>query len=123
LGVDGVAVSVDLFSQRFPRDELHDDPTLLLFVEADVVDANQIGVPQIQAMANATHFDFEVLLNSLQGNFFARFAFGEINFAKAPRSNATFDDEAIEGSISISILELHRSTDISLFFWLGGLGT
>ena len=60
-----------MIAERFAFDELHDDPALLVVVVADVVDSYQVRVPQVQAVAHTAHFNVEILLDTLECDFFA----------------------------------------------------
>jgi hypothetical protein len=60
-------------------------------------------------VANAPHFNIEVLLDSLQGNFFARVAFSKIDFAESANTDPPTDDVPIERAFAVTVLEFHRS--------------
>ena len=101
---------IEVIAERLAFDELHDDPTLLVIVIADVVDGNEIGVAKVQAVANPSHLDIEILLDPFQGDFFARVALGKVDLSKTSDSDASTDDVTFERSFTVGVLKFHRST-------------
>jgi len=99
-----------MIAERLAFDELHDDPTLLVIVIANVVDGNEIGVTKVQAVANTTNLYIEILLDSFQGDFFARVALGKVDLSKTSDSDASTDDVTFERSFTVGVLKFHRST-------------
>lgn len=69
--IDVSGVAVDSIAKRFSGDELHNDPALVLFVESNVIDPDQVRMAKVEAVPHPADFDLQVLLDSLQGDFFA----------------------------------------------------
>ena len=72
----------------------HHHPGVALVVLADVVDVQQIGVFQVEALAYAAQFDVEVAADQFQRDFLAGVAGGVIDFAEAALAHAPADGEA-----------------------------
>ena len=70
---------------------LHHNPTLVVCVEFDVVQADQVRVFEVQAVFYAANFNIEVALDLLQCDFFASIIDGKVNFTKAARANSALD--------------------------------
>ena len=72
------------------------DPLVAHLVGADVVQADQIGVLQVEALRDAAELDFQIAANQLERDFFAGVAGGEIDFAKSAASDAALDRVALQ---------------------------
>ena len=79
-----------------PATILHDDPGLIVVVVLDVVQGDQVGVLQVQALADASQLDVQVALNAFERDFLAGVADGEVDFAEAADADAPFDRVAVE---------------------------
>ena len=64
---------------------------------ADVVEGQQVGVLQVEALADAAEFDVEVAADQLQGDFLAGVAGGVVDFAEAALADAALDRIALQG--------------------------
>jgi hypothetical protein len=102
--------SVQPVAEGLPLDELHDDPALLMLVKPDVVNSDKVCVAQVQAMAHASHFDIEVLLDSLESDLFARIAFGKIDLSESTHPDSSLDGVTVKGAFATAILKFHGVT-------------
>jgi len=108
-----VGIAVDDVLEAGPGDVFHHDPGFPLFVVTDVKEVDEIGVLEIQALADAPELDFEVPLNVLEGDFLAGIAGGEIDFAEATFADAPFDGVPLERARTTGELKLHGTTHAS----------
>ena len=67
-----------------------------MLVGLDVVEGDQVGVLQVEALRDAAELDIEVAADELEGDFFAGVAGGEIDFAETAPADAALDRVAIE---------------------------
>ncbi len=61
-----VRIPLDHVLQALAGDVLHHDPGLLPIVVANVVERDQVGMLQVEALADPAEFDIQVAPNSLQ---------------------------------------------------------
>ena len=76
---------VDDVLERLARDIFHDHPLVVELVAADVVEADQIRVLEIEALRDAAQLDVEIAADQLERDFLAGVAGGEIDFAETAR--------------------------------------
>ena len=77
-------------------------------VRANVVEGDQVGVLQIEALRDAAELDFQVAANELERDFLAGVARGEIDLAEPAAADAAFDRVAIQRPRAAGIGKLHR---------------
>ena len=87
---------------------LHHHPGVALVVLADVVEVQQVGVFQVEALADAAEFDVEVAADQLQRDVLAGVAGGVIDFAEAALADAPLDRIAGQGAGAAGIHESPR---------------
>ena len=63
---------------------------------ADVVQGDQVGVLQVQALRDAAELDVQVAADELEGDFLAGVAGGEIDLAEAAAADAALDGVAFQ---------------------------
>ena len=83
VGRHAVGMAADRSFQRLAGDVFHDDPAVVLLVLADVVQGEQVGMLEIQAVRDAAQLDVEIAADQLQRHFLAGVADGEIDLAEA----------------------------------------
>ena len=94
--------------QVFAIDVLHHDPAVTLRVGANVVQRDEVGVLQVQALLHAAAFDVEVAANPFERDLFARIAERVIDLAESTALNGAFDRVAVERFRFGAVLEAHR---------------
>ena len=72
-------------------DVLHHDPHVTVIVALDVVDADQVGVLEVEAQFRAAEFDFGVAVQQFQGDFLAPVAVRVVDLAETASLNAALD--------------------------------
>jgi hypothetical protein len=100
-------MALDDVLQRFAGDVLHDHPLVAHLVGADVEQADEVRVLQVEALGDAAELDFEIAANELQGDFLARVAGGEIDFAKAAAPHSALDRVTFQRTRSAGVREFH----------------
>ena len=103
-----VGVAVDGVFERFAGDVLHDHPAVVVLVGADVVERDQVGVLQVEALGDAAELDLEVAADELEGHFLAGVADGEIHLAEAAAAHAALDRVAFQRARAAGVGEAHR---------------
>jgi hypothetical protein len=96
LGLQSVGIAADDLLQRLARRVLHDDPGIVVLVLLNVVQRDEVGVFQVQALGDAAQLDVEVVAHQLQGDFLAAVADGEVDLAEAAAADAPLDGVAVE---------------------------
>src|SRR5579872_1153259 len=91
---------VDHLRERFAEDVLHDDPFFTMNVVAQVVEMDEVGVFEVEAMGNAPEFGIRMSAKQLEGHFFASIADGEINLSKSALPHTPFKCEAVERTLA-----------------------
>src|SRR5690606_7603851 len=91
-----VGVALDDRLERLARHVLHDDPLVSHGVGAEVVDGDQVGVLEIEAVSHAPHLDIEIAADELEGDLFTGVARGEVNLAESAATDSTLDGIAVE---------------------------
>ena len=86
-----LGMAIDGVFERFARHVFHDHPAVVVLVGFDVVEGDQVGVLEIQAVRDAAEFDVEIAANQFERDFFAGVAHGVIDFAEAAAADASFD--------------------------------
>ena len=94
LGRQAVGMVGQHVFQALAGDVLHDHPGVALVVLADVVEVQQVGVFQVEALADAAELDVQVAADQLQGDFLAGVAGGVVDFAEAALADAALDGVA-----------------------------
>ena len=94
--------------QGLVGDVLHHHPRIAAVVLADIVESQQVRVLQVEALADAAQFDFEVPSDQLRRHVLAGIAGGVVDFAKAALAHAAFDGVAGQGTIAASVLKTVR---------------
>ena len=77
--------------QALARHVLHHHPGVAGIVLADVVEAQQIGMLEVEALPHAAEFGIEIAADELQGDFLAGVAGGVVDFAEAAAAHAALD--------------------------------
>ncbi len=75
---------------------LHHNPVVAVFIRLHVEDGDEIRVLQIQALRHATQFDFQIVVQQLQGNFFARVAKRVVDLTEPTAVDGSLDGEPIK---------------------------
>ena len=75
----------------------HHDPALAVVVDLDVPQVNQIGVLEVQTLADAAELDFQIASDSLEGDLFTRVADRKIDLPEAAYAQAAFDRVPLQG--------------------------
>jgi hypothetical protein len=107
LGGQTSRVSVDYLRQRLAEDIFHYDPLLAASVGAEVVQMNEIGVLEVEAMGDAAEFRVGVPTKELESNLLAAVADREVHLAEPALTHAAFERVAVERPLSGSVAELH----------------
>ena len=96
--VDGHAVGMrgDGLFEALAGDVLHDDPVVAPLVLPDVVDRQQVGVLEVEALLDAAELDVEVAADQLQGDFLAGVAGGVVDLAEPAVADAALDRVAVQ---------------------------
>ena len=77
-----------------------------LVVLADVVEAEQVGVLEVEALADAAELDVEIAADQLQGDFLAGVADGVVDLAEAALADAALDRVALQRPRAAGVSEL-----------------
>ena len=101
-------MAVDHVFERLAGDVFHDHPLVALLVGADVVEGDQIGVLQVEALRDAAELDVEVAADELERDFLAGVAGGEVDFAEAAPADAALDRVAVQRPRAAGVGEFHR---------------
>ena len=99
---------VDDLRERFAEDVLHDDPLVAARVGAEVVEVDEVGVLEVEAVGDAAQFDVGVAAEELERDFLAAVADGEVDLAEPALADAALDRVAVERSLPGAVGELHR---------------
>ena len=78
------------------------------FVGADVVQADQVGVLEVEALGDAAELDFQIAADELERDFLAGVAGGEIDFAKTAAAHAALDRVTLQRTRAAGVREFHR---------------
>ena len=105
---DAVGVALDYVFERLAGDVFHDDPLVAHFVGADVVQRDQVGVLQVEALGDAAELDIQIAADELERDFFAGVAGGEIDFAEAAPPDAALDRVAFQRPRAAGVGEFDR---------------
>src|SRR5262249_34432695 len=96
--------------QRLAAEILHDDPVIAVGVGADVIEAYEIGVLEVQALGHTPQFNLEIAAHELESDLLASVANGIVHFPEAATADATLGRVALHRPLSRIVSELHRST-------------
>jgi hypothetical protein len=108
--VDPFGVAIENARKRFALDVFHDEPVIAAFVGTKVVKVDEIGMFEIQAVADPAKFGVgSATKEHLKRHFFAAVADCEIDFAEPALAEAAFDGKAFERPLSPSVRVFHRS--------------
>ena len=99
-------MAVDDLGKRLAEDVLHDHPLLAARVGAEVVEVDEIGVFEIEAVADAAELGVGVPAEKLERNFLTAVRDGEVNFAEPALAHAPLEGEAIERPLPGPVSEL-----------------
>ena len=77
--------------QRLARHIFHHYPAIIVFVGANVVECDQVGVLQIQTVSHTANLDVEIPPDQFQSDFLARITQRKIYLTKSAATNAAFD--------------------------------
>ena len=77
--------------QALAGDVFHDDPGIARVVDADVEEAQQIGVLEVEALPHAAELGVEIAADELQRDVLAGVADGVVDFAEAAAADAALD--------------------------------
>ena len=91
--------------QALARQVLHHHPGIAGIVLADVVQAQQVGVLEVEALPHAAEFGIEIAADELQGDFLAGVAGGVVDLAEAAAAHAALDDIAAQRPATAGIQE------------------
>ena len=73
-----------------------------------VVEVDQVGVLEVQALGHAAQLDLGVAADQLEGHFLAAVADGEVDLAEAAAADAALERVAVQGPLSGTVGELHK---------------
>ena len=107
-GRQAVGVAVDDLGERLAEDVLHDDPVLAAGVGAEVVEVDEIGVLEVEAVADAAQLGVGVAAEELERDFLAAVADGEVDLAEPALADAPLEGVAVERPLAGAVGELHR---------------
>ena len=79
-----------------------------MLVGADVVEGDQVGVLQVEALRDAAELDVEIAADQLERDFLAGVAGGEVDFAEAAAADAALDRVALQRPRAAGVREFHR---------------
>src|SRR5262249_57197626 len=109
-------VPVEDIGQRFATNVLHDHPVVALAVGAQVVEGEQVGVFEVEALGHAAQLHIQVVAaHQLEGHFLAAVAEGIVDLAEAPTADAPLERIPIEDTLSGTVGELHNDSPHHLF--------
>ena len=98
-------------AKRLAGDVFHDHPVIALGVGAQVVEADQVRVLEVEALGHAAQLDLEVAAaHQLEGHFLAAVADGVVHLAEAAAADAALQRVTVQRPLSRTVGELHRST-------------
>ena len=95
--------------QALARHVLHHHPGIAAIVLADVVEREQVGVFEVEALPHAAEFGIEIAADELQGHFLAGVAGGVVDFAEAAAAHAALDGIAAQRPGAAGIQERSAS--------------
>ena len=98
--------------ERLAGDVFHHDPVIAVGVGLEVVQADEVGVLEVQALGDAAQLDVEVAADQLEGDFLAAVADGEVDLAEAAAADAALEGVAVQGPLSGTVGELHRTPPV-----------
>ena len=107
-GRQTVRMAVDDLRERFAEDVFHDDPALAARVASEVVEVDEVGVFEVEAVADAVKFGVGVAAKELERDFLAAIRDGEVDLTESALTDAPFKGEAVEWALPGAIGELHR---------------
>ena len=107
-GRQAVGVAVDDLGERLAEDVLHHDPLVAARVGAEVVEVDEVGVLEVEAVADAAQFGVGVAAEELEGDFLAAVGDGEVDLAEPALADAPLEGVAVERSLAGAVGELHR---------------
>src|SRR5215510_1622507 len=93
--------------EALPGHVFHDDPGVVVLRRKDVVDADEMGVLEVQALADAAQLDVEVLLHQLESHFLAAVGDRQKDLAEAAPAEAAPDRVLLDRLRTGSIGEFH----------------
>ena len=96
----------DIFETR-PVHILHHDPVFTVRVGPHIEQVHEIGMFEIQALRDTAQLNLLLVLNQLERDLFPRVADGVIDLTKPAAVDAAPDREAVNGSRSRLVSELH----------------
>jgi hypothetical protein len=100
-------MSFDGVAQTEASHVFHNDPTLIGRIEFDVIQPDQVGVFEVQALAYTAHLHFQIALDLFERDLFAGIIDGEIDLAKPADAHSAFDGKTAERLIAISKFKFH----------------
>ena len=78
---------------------------IALGVGAQVVEADEVGVLEVEALGDAAQLDVAVAAHQLEGDFLAAVADGEVDLAEAAAADAALERVAVQGPLSGTVGE------------------
>src|SRR5262249_42617927 len=93
--------------ERLAVDVLHHDPLIAVLGLLDVVDGDEVGMLEVEALADPTQLDVEVALDELEGDLLAAVGDRLVDLAEAAPAQVPLDGVALEGSVARGVRESH----------------
>src|SRR5205823_2531859 len=98
-------------AQRLAANVFHHHPRVALGVGLQVVERDEIGVLQVEALRDAAQLDVVIgaAAQQLERDLLAAVADGEVDLAEAAAADAALQDVAVQRSLPGAVGELHTS--------------
>src|SRR5262249_39729901 len=93
--------------EALPGHVFHDDPGVVVLCLEDVVDEDEMGVLEVQALTDAAALHAEAVLHQLECDFLAAVGNRQIDFAEAAPAEAVPNRVPLDGLRTGSIDEFH----------------
>src|SRR5262249_3817446 len=100
-------VAGDDLVEAFASHVFHDHPAIAVLRLPDIVKGDEVGMLEIEALADAAQFDVEMPLHELEGDFLAAVGNGVVDLAEAAAADAMLQRVPLQGAVAGCIGELH----------------
>src|SRR5581483_11534485 len=109
VGRQPAGVAADDLGERLAEDVLHHQPGVAVLVGLEVVDVDEVGVLEVEAVGDAAELDVRVTAEELQRHLLAAVGDGEVDLAEAALADPALDGVPVQRPLAGPVGEPHRS--------------
>ena len=99
-------MAVDDLGERLAEDVLHDHPVIAARIAAEVVEVDEVGVLEVEAVGDAAELGVGVAAEKLEGDLLAPIGDREVDLAEAALADAALEGVAVKRPLPGAVGEL-----------------